>query len=266
MVVNGKGKVVNLYADRANSADNAAKLGGKTPAQIVASVPRPAGVIWVAKSGGQFTSVKAALASITDNGPAHPYVIMVGPGTFVETSTIVLKTFVDIEGSGRNRTTLFCDCHGSGFSGHATVSETTAIDAEVRDLTITNITNANGTYAIAMYVGAPYPAFSLVHVTLTALDSGYLGHAIGLKVDSGAVGPHLDDLNVYVVDSPDINEGIVLSAPTIVRNSWIVVAGTSVAAYSGSALIASTVVGTTSGFAGRCTAVFSDTGAPVTCT
>jgi hypothetical protein len=36
LVVNGKGKVTNLYSDRAATADNAARVGGKTPAQIVA--------------------------------------------------------------------------------------------------------------------------------------------------------------------------------------------------------------------------------------
>jgi hypothetical protein len=37
MIVNGKGKVVNLYSDRAATADNATKLGGKTLAQIQAA-------------------------------------------------------------------------------------------------------------------------------------------------------------------------------------------------------------------------------------
>jgi hypothetical protein len=36
LVVNGKGKVTNLFADRAATADNSAKLGGEAPAQIVA--------------------------------------------------------------------------------------------------------------------------------------------------------------------------------------------------------------------------------------
>ena len=37
LVVNGKGKVTNLYADRAATADNARRLGGRTPGQIVAA-------------------------------------------------------------------------------------------------------------------------------------------------------------------------------------------------------------------------------------
>jgi hypothetical protein len=234
LIVNGKGKVTNLYADRAATANNATKLAGKTPAQIVAGVPRPAGVIWVAKSGGQFTSVNAALASITNNGPSHPYVIKVAPGTYVETTPIIVKNYVDIEGSGRNRTTLLCGCTGASAAAHSTVAELTSVDAEIRDLTISNTqTTANG-YAIAVYVVVPTPTFSLVHVTLTALDSGTLGFAQGLYVISGTTGPHLDDLNVYVVGSPGDNYGINLNAPTIIRNSWIFSSGTSVAATGGS--------------------------------
>ena len=41
MIVNGKGKVTNLYADRAATADNARRLGGRTPGQIVAAATGP---------------------------------------------------------------------------------------------------------------------------------------------------------------------------------------------------------------------------------
>jgi hypothetical protein len=265
--VNGKGKVKNLYADRAATADNASKLGGKTPAQIVASVPRPAGVIWVAKSGGQFTSVKAALASIKDNGPAHPYVIKVAPGTYVETSAIVVKNYVDIEGSGRDRTTLLCGCSGNSLQAESTVIEVTAVNAEIRNLTIANKHKVPNSGAIAVSVLAQTPTFSLVHVGLTAVDSGTAGVGEGLHTAySTNPGPHLDDLYVYVVGSPGSNAGLVLFAPTIVRNSWIQTTGIGVYAAGGSSLIASTITGTTDGLAARCTAVFDPAGNPVTCT
>ena len=38
LVVNGKGKVTNLYADRAATADNAGKVGGRTVAQVRAGI------------------------------------------------------------------------------------------------------------------------------------------------------------------------------------------------------------------------------------
>lgn len=61
----------------------------------------PQNVIWVAKSGGQFTPVRAAMNSITDASPTNPYVIKVAPGVYTEPAVTVMKSDVDLEGSGR---------------------------------------------------------------------------------------------------------------------------------------------------------------------
>lgn len=60
----------------------------------------PAKVVWVATSGGDFTSISAALASITDNGPTQRYLVKVAPGRYVENDGFQMKSYVDIEGSG----------------------------------------------------------------------------------------------------------------------------------------------------------------------
>jgi len=54
---------------------------------------------------GEFTSIKAAVDSITDNSSTSQYLIKVGPGVFIE-DTITMKPFVRIEGSGSYNTTL----------------------------------------------------------------------------------------------------------------------------------------------------------------
>jgi hypothetical protein len=64
----------------------------------------PKNVITVATSGGQFTSVAAALASITNASISNRYLIKVGPGTFV--GRVVMKPYVDLEGSGTQLTIL----------------------------------------------------------------------------------------------------------------------------------------------------------------
>ena len=56
--------------------------------------------ITVAKSGGDFTTVVAALASITDNDATHRYLIKVMPGVYTEVNPIVCKQYVDITGEG----------------------------------------------------------------------------------------------------------------------------------------------------------------------
>lgn len=71
-------------------------------------------VIIVAKSGGDFTSVRSAVNSITDSSESNPYVIKVMPGIYDETSggsggvlnAIQLKNYISIQGSGIDATKL----------------------------------------------------------------------------------------------------------------------------------------------------------------
>jgi hypothetical protein len=57
-------------------------------------------VVTVAKSGGNYTSVAAALASITDNMASKPYVIEIAPGVYNEPQ-LVMKRFVSITGASQ---------------------------------------------------------------------------------------------------------------------------------------------------------------------
>jgi hypothetical protein len=54
-------------------------------------------IITVGQKGSDFTSVVAALASITDNSTANRYTIYISPGVYIETQ-IVLKPFVSLVG------------------------------------------------------------------------------------------------------------------------------------------------------------------------
>jgi hypothetical protein len=55
--------------------------------------------VTVAKDGGDFTSVKDAIASITDASSAKPYTILVYPGVYME-DPMTLKQYVALEGVG----------------------------------------------------------------------------------------------------------------------------------------------------------------------
>jgi len=66
------------------------------------SITFPAGsivhhVINVAESGGDFTSVKAAIDSITDNSVTNRYAVMVAPGIYTEDNPIQGKSYVNVE-------------------------------------------------------------------------------------------------------------------------------------------------------------------------
>lgn len=58
--------------------------------------------IVVAKSGGDFTTIKAALNTITDNSPTTRYVIEIHSGIYTELNPLPLKTYVTIKSAGSN--------------------------------------------------------------------------------------------------------------------------------------------------------------------
>ncbi|MEI8237903.1 MAG: hypothetical protein WCI22_00650, partial [Actinomycetota bacterium] len=186
----------NLYADRAATADNASKVGGKTVAQVVSSVPRPAGVIWVAQSGGQFTSVSSALASITDNDLTHRYVIKVAPGTYTEAGSVVLKNYVDIEGSGQDVTTIACACGSDAApytDGSSGVLQVTGPGVYVG---IRNLTVANTGSALANSTGIVTNSTGPGDVTLDALTVSATGGAANYGIfDYSYSSPTMTNVN-----------------------------------------------------------------------
>jgi len=63
-------------------------------------------IVTVAKANGDFTDPVAAMESITDASDSNPYLMVIGPGIYTITSTLQMKRYVDIVGSGRNITIL----------------------------------------------------------------------------------------------------------------------------------------------------------------
>lgn len=61
-------------------------------------------VVTVALAGGDFTSVQAAIDSITNASGSNPYLVLIGPGTY--TGRVTLKTGVHLRGSGQSLTAL----------------------------------------------------------------------------------------------------------------------------------------------------------------
>ena len=83
-------------------------------------------------------SIQAAIDSITDAGPAKPYLIRVAPGIYAE--KIILISHVDIVGSGIGKTIIHSDGapldRTKATTSHATVTAVNVENAGLRDLTI----------------------------------------------------------------------------------------------------------------------------------
>jgi pectin methylesterase-like acyl-CoA thioesterase len=97
---------------------------------------KDAQIITVAKKGGDFTSIKSAIDSITDNSSLRTYIISVGPGIFIE-NPIIMKPYVSVLGSSYVSTIIFCN--------NPTGIAITACDASgLRNLTVTGTSGSGG--------------------------------------------------------------------------------------------------------------------------
>ncbi len=185
-----------------------------------------ANVVWVATSGGDFTSLSAALASITDSSETNPYVIKIAPGIYTETAQVVLKNYVDVEGSGQDVTTITCECgvNGQGSTGAATLLAgepgVDNITAEIRHLTVKNtgptaVIDENP-QVVGIASANSSGSFSLSHVTVIAQGDGTQFSAAGVVVvQSGA---RLDHVTATASGARLVNGIYSLSAPMTMDN------------------------------------------------
>ncbi|MGB8860562.1 MAG: glycosyl hydrolase family 28-related protein [Ilumatobacteraceae bacterium] len=174
--------------------------------------PLPAHVIWVASSGGDFTTVTAALSSITDNSSTNRYVIKVAPGTYIEPSSVTLKNYVDLEGSGQDVTTLTCLVCGyaSPLSDgpNATLRALGPLTSEVRHIAISN--PGYSAYSYAIYT-SNVVAGSVSFLDVAAYATGASNTATGLFNWGSA--PALQHV-VVVAAGPAYATGIWNSGPS----------------------------------------------------
>jgi len=93
-----------------------------------------ANLVTVAKSGGDYTSIQAAVDSIDTAAADQPYLIWVAPGVYSE--TVVLKPYVHLQGAGQGATIITSTVSGDSPVTVATVVLTHHVS--VRDLTVVN--------------------------------------------------------------------------------------------------------------------------------
>jgi hypothetical protein len=169
----------------------AARGAAGTPGTPGASAPHPSQVLWVAKTGGDFTTLTAALASISGNDAAHRYVIKVAPGTFDEPTGVDLKDYVDIEGSGQGVTVITAT---SAAVSNTTMRATGSLHTEVRSLSVESTgTGASTAAAIRATAVTTGDSFRLTDVTAAGLATG-TGDGIGVYIATSS--PRLHHLTV----------------------------------------------------------------------
>lgn len=122
-----------------------------------------------------------AVAGISDNGAANPYVVKIEPGVYdIGSTQLSMKPFVDIEGSGQNATYIVSS-HGGASVSFDAAAVVGAADAELRQLTIQNTASA---VIAAGFFGASQRA-RVANVTITTTGGSDI--SFGILASSGSV-------------------------------------------------------------------------------
>lgn len=160
-----------------------------------------ANVVRVGKSGAPFTSIQAAIDSITDADFDNWYVVEVGPGVYNE--SVTLKNFVTVVGQGKIETRIWVEAAGS----------VTAVQgAQVSVLSDIGVIALSTDGGDATALNAPI--FRLRRASLFA-ETSSPGQAIGLRVAG--------DFSVNIVDSElnagsgAVNTGLYMETPAQVE-------------------------------------------------
>ncbi len=112
-----------------------------------ADTPSYSNVVVVAKRGGDFTTIQAAINSITTASETNPFLVWVAPGIYNE--QVTMKPYVDLQGAGRWMTTI---SYG-GFANPDQGTVNLAANTELRSCKVEN-TGATAAVAIALFSNA----------------------------------------------------------------------------------------------------------------
>ena len=136
-------------------------------AQFAAQGSPYANVVVVAQSGGDFTSVQAALDSITGASAANPYLLYVAPGVYEE--QVTLKPYVTLEGAGQGATIIrWTGGSEAPWEGAGSATLIGADNASIRRLTVENDGTGHA-FGVAIYNNDA--EMIMDHVTGSAWDA-----------------------------------------------------------------------------------------------
>jgi hypothetical protein len=163
------------YALQAQEAADADTLDGLHASELMTHYQN---VVVVAKSGGDYTSVQAAIDSIPDAGADNPYLVWVAPGVYEE--QVTMKPYVHLQGAGQEATVITSTASSSGTWWPPTdATLVLANDTSLRDLTVGN--NGACDFNTALLATAGMTNTLVADVTARALGGGVSNFAIFLS-------------------------------------------------------------------------------------
>ena len=128
-------------------------------------------VIYVAKSGAAYTSIQAAIDSISNAEAANPYLVWIAPGVYSE--RVTLKPYINLEGAGEHLTKI-TQPGNKDLPGTIKLTGNT----ELRFLTVEAI---NGTSPTAIYHDTTEPTW-FTNITVIASSTTTNESVTGMRL------------------------------------------------------------------------------------
>ncbi len=138
------------------------------------SATSPDNLIIVAKSGGDFTTIQAAINSITDASATNRYVVYVAPGVY--TGVVTMKSYVDVRGASQESVVISYQ----GFSYETNGVVIGASNAELSNLTVQM--NGTGTWGTCLAVPAGVENLRVSDVLIKYASGDFTGFFRGVYV------------------------------------------------------------------------------------
>jgi hypothetical protein len=158
-------------------------------------------VVVVARSGGDYTGVQAAIDSISDAAADNPTLVWVAPGVYEEQVTMV--PHVHLQGAGQDVTVITSNASSSAWPPtEATLK--LATDTSLRDLTVDN--GGTGERNVALLTAAGTTRALVASVTARAQGTGM--HNLALFLGGTGTDVTLQQVTALAENASDHNRGL----------------------------------------------------------